>query len=178
MPLIQKSDALHGKNLVLRNVTINDAEFIVSLRTDPRKSKYLSPISGNIEEQINWLKSYQKSNNQAYFIICNQDAGRVGCIRIYDPQGFNYTWGSWLMIDGLPPTYALEVVALIFYYGKYLGFKTATLTVRKDNDSVWRFHENFLGAKRVGGDELSYLLLFDEQIIDTNIKKLSKFLIT
>jgi RimJ/RimL family protein N-acetyltransferase len=178
MPLIQKSDALHGKNLVLRNVTTNDAEFIVSLRTDPRKSKYLSPTSGNIQEQINWLNDYQGSNNQAYFIICNQEGDRLGCIRIYDPKGFNYAWGSWLMIDGLSPNYALEAGALIFSYGKFLGFKTATLDVRKDNESVWRFHENFLGAQRMGEDELSYLLLFDEQAIDANIKKLSKFLIT
>ena len=178
MPRIQKSDAIYGKNLVLRNVTIDDAQFILSLRTDPRKSKYLSSVSGDIEEQINWLKSYQKGDNQAYFIICNQEGGGIGCIRIYDPKGFNYAWGSWLMIDGLPPTYALEAVALIFSYGKFLGFKTATLDVRKDNKSVWRFHENFLGAQRVGEDELSYLLLFNEPTIDANIRKLSKFLIT
>lgn len=176
MPKIQKSEAIHGKNLFLRNVTTDDAQFIFSLRSDPKKSKYLSKISESIQQQISWLINYQESDDQAYFIVCNQQGDELGCVRIYDPQGLNYAWGSWLMIDGLPPTYALEVVALVFSYGKALGFKTASLEVRKDNESVWRFHQKFLGAQRVGEDELNYMFLFSEQTIEANLKKLSKFL--
>ena len=176
MPRIKKSEKIQGKNLFLRNVIIDDARFILALRTDPKKKQYLSPTAESIQQQIAWLTNYEKVDNQAYFIICDQHGERVGCVRIYDPVGCNYTWGSWLMIDGLPPTYALEVVALIFSYGELLGFKTASLEVRKENKSVWRFHENFLGAQRVDEDELNYLLSFGEQTIRDNLAKLSKFL--
>lgn len=173
-----KSDLILGINLFLRNAVSSDALFIFSLRTNPKKGKYLSYTNMDIEHQIAWLANYEKSDNQAYFIVCSLQGERLGCIRIYDPLGVNYSWGSWIMIDGLPPSFALEVVALILSYGKSLGFQTASVQVRKDNESVLKFHQNFLGAQLMGSDEKNYILFYSQDLIDKNLKKLSKFLST
>lgn len=58
-----------GKNVVFRNSDITDAEFILQLRTDPAKGKYLSATSADLDMQVAWLKKYAEDNSQVYFII-------------------------------------------------------------------------------------------------------------
>ena len=43
-PVIRQLARVLGKSIVLRNVQVEDAEFILSLRLDPQKGGYLSPV--------------------------------------------------------------------------------------------------------------------------------------
>ena len=42
---------IYGKNIDLRPVEIDDAEFILSLRIDPKLNQYLSPVENDLEKQ-------------------------------------------------------------------------------------------------------------------------------
>jgi hypothetical protein len=67
----QLRKAIHvvGKTLTFRDATVVDAEFILSLRTDSEKSRYLSAVTGELADQRAWLA------------------------RLYDPQGDSFFAG-------------------------------------------------------------------------------------
>ena len=49
------SEKLIGKYVNLREVTVDDAEFILSLRCDENKSKFLHKTEYNLENQVKFL---------------------------------------------------------------------------------------------------------------------------
>jgi hypothetical protein len=170
-PNIKKAKKVNGAHLVLRDASVKDAEFILDLRIDPIKSRYLSTTSTKLEDQISWLKAYQLKKDQAYFIICDKDMNRLGCVRIYGPIENSYCWGSWLMIDGLSPILLIESVVLVYAYGKYLGFDEARISVRKENEGVWSFHEKFSSAELVDQTEIDYFYVIRKNSIESMLKK-------
>jgi hypothetical protein len=175
-PSIKKAKLIHGANILLRDASVEDAEFILSLRLDPQKSKHLSATSSKLDDQISWLRAYETKDNQSYFVICDKSMNRLGCVRIYDPIEFSYCWGSWLMIGGLSPLISIESALLVYAYGKYLGFKDARIDVRKENKYVWNFHEKFFSAERVGESEIDYFYVVKQDVIDGSVKKFSKLI--
>ena len=58
MKRILEPEKLQGKYVNLREVTVDDAEFILSLRCDPKKSKYLNPTEYNIPKQQEYIRNY------------------------------------------------------------------------------------------------------------------------
>ena len=170
-PLLRKARTVAGANLVLRDATVADAEFILSLRLDPVKGRHLAPTSPRLQDQVDWLTSYASATDQAYFVVCDRDGSRIGCLRMYDPVGDSYCWGSWLMVSGLSPLAAIEANVLVYAYGRWLGFRDVRLDVRRENTAVWRFHERFAGAKRVRETELDYFYVVDEAKVDALLRK-------
>lgn len=146
---IRKIDSVEGKNLNLRNVTIEDAEFLFGLRTDPWKGRFLSATSDKLQDQVNWLERYESAQDQAYCVIMDKTGRSLGCVRIYDPDQTSFCWGSWLLIDGLSPMVAMESALLVYACSLDMGFTEARLDVRLENRSVWRFHERVFEAKRI-----------------------------
>ena len=165
-----------GKNLYLRNITEDDAKFVYDLRTNPAKSRHLSATSGRLQDQVNWIVDYASKQDQAYFIVCNKVGVKLGCIRMYDPVGYSYCWGSWLMIDGLGPLVAIETALLIYAYGKHLGFSQARIDVRQENEYTWKFHENFSSATLVNQDDVNRFYVVSEEKIEKLLAKYSNFL--
>jgi hypothetical protein len=170
-PVLHKAQSVTGANLVLRNATIDDAAFILSLRLDPAKNKYLAQTSPRLDDQINWLRRYELGRDQAYFMICDERSTPIGCVRLYEPVGRSYRWGSWLMVSGLSPLVSIESNLLVYAYGHWLGFNEARLDVRRNNRAVWKFHEKFSGATRVRETELDYFYVMGEQQIDVLLRK-------
>lgn len=95
-----------GKGLSFRNATVDDAAFILTPRTDAEKSRYLSAVSGRLAEQRSWLERYARSDDQAYFIIEYQDRP-LGTVRLYEPRGESFCWGSWILQSGSPSQAAM-----------------------------------------------------------------------
>ena len=75
-----------GKNINLISVTVEDASFILSLRTNPDLSQYLSPVDDDIDKQKQWLQQVLSKHDEYYYLIKNKEAAPVGTIRIYDIQ--------------------------------------------------------------------------------------------
>lgn len=146
-PRIRKAKLLRGKTLEFRDATESDAEFILSLRTDSVKSRFLSATSSDVEEQRAWLRRYAVLDDQAYFII--ESAGKpIGTVRLYDAQGESFCWGSWILVADAPKVAAIESALMVYAYSiDHLQFRGAHFEVRKGNQGVWEFHERF-GAVR------------------------------
>ena len=176
MAVIFKAKRVVGKNLYLRDICEDDAQFVFDLRTDPVKSRHLSATSGRVEDQVNWIRSYKDKDDQAYFIVCDKESNRLGCIRMYDPIGNSYCWGSWLMRDGLGPLVAIESALLVYSYGVSLGFTEARIDVRQRNESVWKFHEKFAGAELIKEDDLDRFYVVKAEKISRMLAKYGEFL--
>ncbi len=180
MSQILKSSFIIGRTIQFRNVSVDDAEFIYKLRSNNKKNKYLSNIPKGIENQISWIKNYEKSIGQAYFIIEEKNLkNRIGTVRIYDaihhPRP-SFCWGSWILSSDAHSTAAIESALLVYEYGfGYLGFCESHFDVRVKNESVWKFHER-MGAERVSETEtdIYYKIILEKYNISKN--KYNKYL--
>lgn len=174
-PSIRKAARVIGDSLVFRNAEVADAAFILSLRTDSKKSRYLSAVSGDLADQCKWLEFYAQSDNQAYFIIEFQGEA-IGTIRLYDPQEESFCWGSWILKDTRPSHAAMESALMVYAYAvDHLGFKAAHFDVRKGNERVWQFHERF-GARRISETEEDYFYQLDNEAIAASRQRYQRFL--
>lgn len=174
-PKLRKAKSIIGKSLRLRDAAISDAEFILSLRLDEKKSKFLSKVSSDLAAQQSWLEQYADSRDQAYFIIEYQGE-TIGTVRLYDERGDSFCWGSWILAEGRPSHAAMESALMIYAYATdHLGFTAAHFEVRKGNERVWQFHERF-GAHRTSETEEDYLYQIDLPAIQSARRRYAKFL--
>jgi RimJ/RimL family protein N-acetyltransferase len=172
-----KAHRITGRHLVLRDAQVRDAGFILGLRTDAAKAQHLSATSPALTAQRDWLQRYVTGQDpdQAYFIIEDRAGLALGTVRLYDPHGSSFCWGSWIIVDGAPAGHAIESALMVYHYALGLGFTAAHFDVRQANQSVWRFHERF-GAVRVGETELDYLYTIDEAAIRAALDRYARYL--
>jgi len=156
MPVICKAQRIIGHQLILRNADTSDANFILRLRTDPQKRRYISATSPELAQQVAWLTQYAHKPDDAYFIVEDLNATKVGTIRLYDAVDDCFCFGSWIIKNGAPISLAVESLLMAYHYAlDELRFNRSYFAVRKDNRSVWRFMERF-GGMRTRETDLDY----------------------
>jgi RimJ/RimL family protein N-acetyltransferase len=176
-PTIKKAKRILGKTIIFRNVQLSDAPFILSLRTDEKKSRHLSSVSNQLSAQETWLSNYEHRENEAYFIIENKIGGELlGTVRLYDSNQYSFCWGSWIIKDGAPPATAIESALIVYSYAlDSLGFLTAHFQVNKENERVCAFHERF-GAQRIAENETEYKYTISNEEIRASMQRYKRYL--
>ena len=165
-----------GKSIFFREVSNDDADFIVSLRTDPTKNQFISATSNDVDEQKRFIGQYLKSETDFYFVICNWESRAIGTIRLYDVQEGSFCWGSWILISEAPSSAALESALLMYDFAFYaLHYKRSHFDVRKENKRVVEFHKR-LGAVVVSEDELNLYFTFEHDAYISIREKYKRFL--
>lgn len=143
-----------SQHIGLKPVGLDDASFIVNLRTSPKASS-LNPISGREADQIEYIKSYQEryvNGDEVYFVVLSGNLSQpVGLVRIHEinkPNTFN--WASFIMSDEASPVLAIEVALIVYSIGfDLLQKKTCgPFPVEKSNERLIQFHEQ-IGMSRV-----------------------------
>lgn len=176
MHRIHRIDLIQGRNLVLRDVVEDDAEFILSLRLDASKNQHLSAVVDDVEAQRVWIRNYRQGTGQAYFIICASDMRRIGTVRLYDALGDSFSWGSWVLAHGASATAALESAVLVYWLAtRVFGFRAAHFQVHRANAAVVSFHEKF-GARKTRDTELEVYMSIDSEAIDRALVRYSRYL--
>lgn len=154
---------LSADHCSLRLVNEDDADFILKLRADEKKSRYLNKTENNIQKQIQWINSYKKrerKGDEYYFIIQDLQERPVGTYRLYDITDSTATPGSWIIMDGVDLCVPLESVLLMYEFVFYfLNKEKIIFDVRKENKKVVRFHESY-GSIRVSETDLDYFYEF------------------
>lgn len=175
-PQIKKAARVVGKTLVLRDATPANAAFILSLRTDESRSQHMSKTSASLSEQVAWLERYAARDNEAYFVIESLAGESLGVVRLYDPQGASFCWGSWIMKPGAPASAAIESAMIVYAYAlDQLQFTSAHFQVRMDNERVWRFHERF-GAVRTATHPDAYDYAISNGAIRQSMTRYARYL--
>lgn len=181
--MINLSNVAITKSIKLRFVEEEDAEFVLMLRTDQNKNKYLSQIGSALSDQRIWLRSYklrEKSDLEYYYVICDNNNEKLGLIRMYDFKGKkqSFCWGSWVLTQNSPFVAGIESAITIYEIGfDICRFQESHFDVRKDNVKVLKFHRNF-GAKQIGEDDLNFYFNFTVDNYESVKPKYSKFIKT
>ncbi len=167
------------KNLRLRLAEVADAEFILALRLDESKNRYLSPVQNDVQAQRNWLAQYKSREQQRqeyYFVVESHAQEALGVLRVYDFQGDSFSWGSWILKPGAPTFAAIESALAVYETAFYeLGFQRCHFQVRKGNERVREFHLRF-GAVVVREDELEEHFEFDKAGYEVTRQRYRRFL--
>lgn len=152
---------IRGKTINLRNVGVDDAPFILSLRLDPRLNSHLSSTDPSLAAQRAWIERYRAEPGQQYYFIIEDHSGQPhGTVRVYDLQPQSFCWGSWIVHPQAPRKAAIESALLVYEFGFFeLGFAQSHFDVRKQNTRVVDFHRRF-GATIERESEQDYFFRF------------------
>jgi RimJ/RimL family protein N-acetyltransferase len=133
----------------LRPVGMEDAEFIISLRSDPQHARYLNPTSKNVEEQHAYLDRYFIKPGDYSFVLENTVLGRrEGLAAIFDHnvEKKEAEWGRWILNHGsLGASACVWLVYSIAF--EQIGVDAIYCRTVEANSTVISFHDNY-GLKR------------------------------
>jgi len=134
----------------LRPVTLEDAAFIVALRTDPLLNRFVHETSPRVEDQVAWLEGYFERAGDYYFIVENAESlEEQGTAGLYKVESGSAEWGRWILKRGSMA--ALESAWLIYQaaFSRLTLHELCSRTLT-DNHAVISFHDSF-GASRIPG---------------------------
>lgn len=142
--------------LDVRLVNEEDASFILNLRLDPIKSKFLGKTDSDIQSQIDWIRNYKvrESNGTDYYFIYYINNRPAGVNRIYEIKESTFIHGSWLFANDVPPYCPLAAAVIarqVAFYDLELKREEDTAGIHVENVSVWQFAqlmgEEFTGIR-------------------------------
>ena len=137
------------------------AAFILQLRLQERKSRYLSGQPPSVAEQIAWMQARERLADDAYFVICEVGTPDtpLGTIRLHDviPEEHSIRVSSWVMADGVAPKKTLEALALALEYAIHAGYPNCHYEVHKNTPTTLRFYTK-LGT-HIAGEKTNTLIL-------------------
>lgn len=159
-----KLNPLMGDIIKLELAQIEDASFILSLRLDSEKNKYLSETSNDLSKQEQFIEKSLSSPDEFYFIIKNKNTNeKLGTIRLYDMRDDSFCWGSWIIVNHRPSGTAMDSAKLIYHLGfDVLEFKQSHFDVRNENKKVTDFHLR-TGATIISQNEMDTFFIYSKQ---------------
>lgn len=137
--------SLAGEAFGLRPVSIDDAEFILELRGNAERTRYLHRISESLEVQREFLEKSLCQSDEYYFVIYRLGSGSPeGTLTLYhidEIQGCG-EFGRWILRPGSMA--ALESAWLLFELAfSKLGLEQVYTRTVADNEKVVSFHSSF-----------------------------------
>jgi len=137
---------LEGYAFTLRPVQLEDAAFIVDLRTsDPQRVRYLHAVPRDAELQRQWLARYFERAGDYYWVLERRHGHGEpeGLVGIYDldPDRRCAVWGRWVLRPG---SLAAPECALLIYRAAFelLQLDMVYSLTAADNVRVLSFHES------------------------------------
>ena len=156
--------------LTVRFIQESDAEFILSLRTNPKLARYIHATSEDTTKQIEWTREYKKREQAGldYYFIYSCENQYVGVNRIYDITADYGTGGSWICL----PNTDTEVSVATLLIMRDIMFEELDLLydkfdVRKGNKQVQRIHK-MMGARIVAEPNIDYFFELSRDEYFTN----------
>ena len=142
---MQHDIQVDGSAFRLRPITINDAELIIKLRTSQSdRTKYLHPISNDLDVQKKYLTAYFDRPNDYYFVLERlKNNTAEGLISVYDvdPDLNRAEWGRWVLRDrSLGATESCWLIYQVIF--DKLNLEQAYCRTVAENHSVVSFHDS------------------------------------
>ncbi|MEN6543313.1 GNAT family N-acetyltransferase [Parvibaculum sp.] len=157
--LVENSALDQRRRTHFKPVRPDDAEFILSLRTDPQLNSFLSPVDDSVEAQRRWIESYvaREDRGEEYYYLIMHEGRRAGTVRLYDFQFENgirsFSWGSWIIPAPRPKGLANVSLCLVYKISfSSLGFNRSHFKVDLRNLKVIELHLR-TGAERLADSD-------------------------
>ena len=140
---------VEGPAFRLRPVELGDAGFILELRSDPLRNRYIHRGAADLRAQQKWIEQYFHRAGDYYFIIENRLSGDPeGTVGIYDldPVAQTAEWGRWIVRSG--SLAALESACLVYSTAfDMLDLESVYCRTILENKSALAFQDSF-GVER------------------------------
>ena len=152
--MILPSDfSLKRYGLDVRMVDIDDAEFILKLRTDPIKGRYIGKTDDTLTSQINWIKCYKERerSGEDYYFMYSFQGQPAGVNRIYNIEGDHFIHGSWVFSNDVPPYCSLAASII----AREIAFDVLGLEEEVDTSGIHKDNKNVLEVSRILGVEFT-----------------------
>lgn len=135
---------IEGFAFRLRPVALDDAQFIVDVRTHEQRSRYLHHTSRDVEEQTKWLKCYLEREGEYYFVIERRlPIRKEGLVVInnFSDSPRSAEWGRWVLVPG---SLAAAESALLVYRTAFdvLALDEVFCRTIAENSAVVSFHDS------------------------------------
>lgn len=132
----------------LRLVEETDAAFILNIRMDAKRSRYISKTDSDNEKQRLWIRNYkirEADGREYYFIAEDENGTPFATYRVYDISDHSAVIGSWVTKPGYTNSAnSIKVdIAVKEFVFEVLGFNHVFFDVHKENKSVLRYHRLF-----------------------------------
>ena len=165
-------------NINLRLVEETDADFIIGIRTDASKSRFISETNLDVEKQKFWIREYKKREKvgeEFYLIAIDEDGVEFATYRLYDKRENSIEIGSFVSkpLYNNPINVIKVDVILKAYVFEELGFNNLKFEVRKENKSVINYHKKF-HPTLIDEDELNYYFVLEKEAFLANKIKFEK----
>lgn len=133
---------VEGKYVYLKSVTVDDAEFTLSLRQNPILTRYLPKLDITLEQQKLWITSQREKEGDYFFVAKTFDDISIGTVSIYEIQGGSSESGRLALIGD--PLQNTEASLLLFRFAfDILGLKKVTGYIVDGNKRADRFNKQF-----------------------------------
>ena len=176
----------HGEKygLTYRFVDEGDAKFIVDLRTNPIKSRYIGNTDDSVVGQREWIRKYKEREHEGedYYLIYYFGTIPAGVNRIYGIEEDHFIHGSWVFADNVPPFCSLAAAIIareIAYDILGLEVEIDTSGIHEDNQGVLQV-SRMLGADFCGTREsengLFLLSTLQKTVFEENKFKILKLI--
>lgn len=136
---------LEGRYVDLKACTEDDAEFTLSLRTDPELGKFFPEVHSNVEQQRTWIRSQRSREGDYFFVVWNKSGERIGTIAVYNIVGDDGEGGR-IIIRSDNPFDVFEAQLLLDRFAFFsLGLKLMKGFIFADNKRAIRFNKQVSG---------------------------------
>jgi hypothetical protein len=164
--------------LGLKFVSEYDADFILKLRTNKIKSKYISFTKNDLESQVEWIKRYkarEKAGDEYYFIAYDDNNEAFATYRLYNKTNKSIEIGSFITKHNyLNPINAIKLDILMKeFVFESLNFDQLNFEVMKLNVSVVKYHMEYK-PHLIGEDEKYFFFVQDRETFNLNKLKFRK----
>lgn len=169
---------LNEYNIKLRFVEESDSNFIIKLRTDSSKSRFISKTNSDVQHQKLWIKEYKKrelSGDEYYFIAIDEKDVEFATYRLYNKTENSIEIGSFISkpeYDNPINVIKVDIILKSFVFAN-LDYKELTFEVRKENRSVVNYHKKF-NPTLVKEDELNFYFVLERESFLKNKTKFEK----
>jgi hypothetical protein len=123
----------------IRLINYEDADFILTIRTDPKYNRFLNPTSQSLEDQITWIKEYKKREaaKKEFYYLIYENGQKRGLYRLYNINPVSFTIGSWLFLQCDNHLLPIYTDILLCEFGFEILKKSIVLfDIRKENRKV------------------------------------------
>lgn len=135
-------------NIKLSTVKEEDALFIIALRTDLMRSRFIYSTNSDVELQKEWIRSYKKREavkEEFYFIATDENGERFATYRVYNFEDDICEIGSWVSkpnYNNAVNSIKVDIIMKEFVF-ETLQFEQLKFEVNKKNTSVIKYHKLF-----------------------------------
>lgn len=171
----------HNYGIDARMVNESDAEFILSLRTNPTLNQYIHATDNDVEKQRDWIRAYKQREAEGleYYFLYSMDGMPFGLDRVYriNQSANSYVWGSWVCKPDITSAQLLlQYVSSTDIINNHIGLDLCEYNVDKGNLKVLYFHRKTLRSNEIGETEFDVLFSNTKQMREESCKRFKRIL--